>query len=259
VAKVILNDFYIDDLLRGADTVEDAMSIAKRVNDVLGRGCFPLRKWTSNDRRVIRDLPSGDSCRGDVSFGDDSVLKTLGLFWNPRDDRLFYSVREGEQACTTKRYILSEISRIFDPLGMIGPVIVIAKIMIQRLWRQGVSWDESIPCALYSEWIEFRNGLQFLSDITIPRRAVRGEVAYFELHGFVDASKFAYGACIYVRFIDSSRRHCVRLLCSKSRVAPLKSLIIPRLEICAALILAKLMSKVNSALAVTTGVLLRTR
>jgi len=116
---------------------------------------------------------------------------------------------------------------------------------MQDLWRLRIDWDESIPLDLLTRWQRYENELQDLRDISIPRRVISlDQPIYLEMHGFSDASEIACGACIYMRATSPNGEHSTHLLCSKSRVAPLKSISIPRLELCAAVLLAQLVNKV---------------
>jgi len=149
----------------------------------------------------------------------------------------------------TKRSILSRIALIFDLLGLLGPVTLLAKVIMQDLWRLRMDWDESIPLDHLIRWQRYENELQNLRNISIPRRVISlDQPIYLEMHGFADASEIAFGACIYVRATSSSGEHSTHLLCSKSRVAPLKSITVPRLELCAAVLLAQLIKKVSKCL-----------
>jgi hypothetical protein len=148
----------------------------------------------------------------------------------------------------TKRNILSTICQIFDPLGLITPVIVSAKVLLQTLWTRNLDWDQAVPSDIKSRWLEIINGFNTVSGIQIPRKVIIKNSTKIELHGFSDASERAYGAAIYLKTIDKSGHVQVQLLIAKSRVAPLKSLTIPRLELLAACLLAQLANKVIGTL-----------
>lgn len=120
-------------------------------------------------------------------------------------------------------------------------------MLLQVLWQLKLSWDESLPIHLYTEWRRYQESLLHLNSLQIDRNAVPYKNT-IELHGFCDASEKAYGACIYVRSMNDKGHISSKLLCSKSRVAPLQSTTIPRLELCAAVLLARLMVKVESTL-----------
>lgn len=152
----------------------------------------------------------------------------------------------------TKRFILSRVAQIFDPLGLVGPIIVRAKLFIQRLWQTKLEWDEAISGTLLADWNCFSSELNSLNDIAVVRRVLASndliKSESLEIHGFCDASEQAYGACIYLRYCTSNGTYKFNLLCAKSRVSPIKVITLPRLELCGALLLAKLYGVVSKAL-----------
>ncbi|KAF2901544.1 hypothetical protein ILUMI_04643 [Ignelater luminosus] len=183
-----------------------------------------------------------------LKFGVDEHAKTLGLAWSFKEDNFLYSIKPPSNVKITKRSILSETSQIFDPLGFLSPCTIMAKILLQQLWLEKVSWDESLSQGLHSKWLSFHSELVHLNDIKIPRHVVCNNPRRIELHGFADASTFTYGGCLYIRSTNKKNQVFTRLLCSKTRVAPLKTITIPRLELSAALILARLASQVMKAI-----------
>lgn len=122
---------------------------------------------------------------------------------------------------------------------------------MQEVWQLGVQWDESVPSNIHTKWLTFKNQLFELNNISIPRCINLYSQHNFQLHGFCDASQQAYGACIYIRSQFSHSNFHVELLCSKTRVAPLKAISLPRLELCAALLLSQLFDKVRSSVNLT--------
>lgn len=147
----------------------------------------------------------------------------------------------------TKRIILSSITQIFDPLGLIGPVIIKAKILLQSLWQLKIDWDTPVPESIRIIWSSYYQQLPILNQITIPRHVSLRDPMDIQLHGFCDASMVAYGVCIYVRSINRNGTVKVQLLVAKSRVSPLKTTSLPRLELCGAVLLANLMAKIQRA------------
>ncbi|XP_055944599.1 uncharacterized protein LOC129975559 [Argiope bruennichi] len=144
--------------------------------------------------------------------------------------------------------MLSDISRLFDPLGLLGPLIITAKMFLQKLWILRIDWDDEVPLHLNREWEKFSSELSQLKNVNIDRHVLCSEVLKVDLIGFGDASKNAYGCAVYTRSLSRSGEIKVSLLCSKSRVAPIKEISIPRLELCAADLLSKLTVKVLSSL-----------
>lgn len=137
---------------------------------------------------------------------------------------------------TTKRNILSQISQLFDPLGLLDPIILSAKI-IQELWKSQVDWDSSVPMNIHTQWMQFKSQLNSINELKI-NRFILSNANQVQLHGFADASQSAYGACCYIRTRDTTGNCKTQLLISKSRVALIKAISLPRLELCAAVLLA---------------------
>ncbi|XP_011699835.1 PREDICTED: uncharacterized protein LOC105457083 [Wasmannia auropunctata] len=213
---------------------------------------------TRYQRILWRDDPTSDIRTYElttVTYGTSSAsyLATRCLKWLaeqhvnefPPDPH----AADENRAATSKRVILSEVSRLFDPLGLLGPVIVLAKLILQELWQLGIHWDESVPQDLHSRWSRLRSGLADINQLSVPRCAkLNADPQSIQVHGFCDASQRAYGACIYIRTKLEGGVYHVELLCSKSRVAPLKTVSLPRLELLAALLLARLVKKISTSI-----------
>nr|CAI5820348.1 unnamed protein product [Callosobruchus analis] len=244
IANIIRKNMYVDDLLTGATDVEQAKQLCRQIHDIFITRGFQLRKWRSNRLEAIQDF-SHDSEPIEFSLNKEQEAKTLGLTWNSEIDFLSYKVTSSKCFAekVTKRTILSKVASIFDPMGLLAPCIILAKILLQKLWVEGLSWDESLPSSLHAYWLEFSSNLDSLNALKIPRKVTCNQATYIEIHGFADASIQAYGGCVYIKSVSSSACS-VELLCAKSKVAPLKTLTTPRLQLCAALTLARLISKV---------------
>ncbi|XP_036149070.1 uncharacterized protein LOC118647739 [Monomorium pharaonis] len=244
-SRCVTRDFYVDDLLTGADTKREAERARKEVVKLLARGRFELSKWASNYSETLND--DGDEPRG-RALGKEDGHKVLGIFWEPRDDKFRFQYEQGARGIRgTKRAILAETASLFDPLGLLGPIIIIAKIIMQDIWQSGLEWDESLP---EERWKKFREQLPHVNQLRLPRWTgfSGGGAARVQIHGFCDASERAYGACVYIRRESTNRQPRIELLISKSRVAPVKAISIPRLELNAALLLARLIEKIRSAI-----------
>lgn len=248
-AHVIANDFYVDDLLTGSNCFNTLVQIRKDVCNILKSAQFELRKLMSNNSDILKDVAENTDLQV-LHFGENENSKTLGVCWNSNKDQIRYIVSDlKSSSCkATKRNILSIISSIFDPLGLVSPVIVKAKLLMQNLWECKIGWDDIIPERVQLQWFELRDTLNDLNSIQIPRHAIVNNPVIIELHGFCDASEKAYGACVYIRSIDTLQNIAVHLLISKSKVAPLRKLTLPRLELCGAVLLVKLSRKVLSSM-----------
>ncbi|CAG2233939.1 unnamed protein product [Mytilus edulis] len=127
--------------------------------------------------------------------------KILGMRWNVENDELTYAKRtivpaQGDENSITKREILKESSKIYDPLGLLSPVSIRAKILIQDLWKGGYDWDELLPHTLQSEWTRLAQDIETATETTFSRHYFDeiSESSGKTLHVFVDASMKAYGA-----------------------------------------------------------------
>ena len=243
-SQILANDFYMDDLLTGTNDFDNALKLRSELQSLLMRGGFELRKWTSNEPTLLPSINEFDNASHRVNLEKDGNTKLLGLGWNYMNDELNYVVNHITQpdVIHTKRSILSNIAKIFDPLGLLSPIIIKAKLIIQNLWQIKQEWDEPLPLTYKDAWLEIIKQINDISNIKIPRKLIAFyPITAIELHGFSDASEKAFGACIYLRTISVSGEISINLVCSKSRVAPLKVQTIPRLELCGALLLSKLM------------------
>lgn len=248
VSDVIKNHFYVDDYLSGGNTVEEVVQVTNEVIHELSKSGFKLRKFVSNSPNVLLSIKSEDKADF-VDLGTNENTKTLGMLWNGHSDCFTFKINEKYSTkIITKRSILSEVSQIFDPLGLLSPCIIIPKMILQNIWMEKVGWDDTLPNDLRLNWLHFREELTDLNELKISRQVTCKNPVYVEIHGFSDASTSAYGACVYAKSIDKDGNVCVRLITSKSKVAPLKTQTVPRLELTAALCLAKLVDKVISAL-----------
>lgn len=153
IAEVIRRDFYVDDLLTGSDSFEQTQEICRQVSNELKKGCFELRKWHSNKPEILENIDDSDISQGILKFGPEENSKLLGLTWSWKDDKLVYDIDSScAQGKCTKRNVLSFIARIFDPLGLLSPCTIIAKMFTQQLWFNKLSWDDVLPLSLAKDW-----------------------------------------------------------------------------------------------------------
>lgn len=245
----ILRDFYVDDYLASEDTVEKAIEITQMVSKILWSGKMEVRKWNSNSIEVIESFPVESRAPiSSVTLAGDTTT-VLGLKWHPYEDELaiVYNLIMDEKS-ETKREILRDIAKLYDPLGLLAPVIILAKIFMQDIWREGIDWDEKLPDHLLLKWKQFRSALADVLNIRIPRWMGMAKNAKITLHGYSDASLKAYAAVIYVRVINSNGQISTSLVASKTKVSPVKPITIPRLELCGAQLLVNLLVSTKKAL-----------
>ncbi|GFR02612.1 integrase catalytic domain-containing protein [Trichonephila clavata] len=209
-----------------------------------------LRKWRTNSKQL--DLLWQQE-GVETEFSETSAthlkppIKVLGLAWDSEKDLIYFDPKNllKFMSCKTesKRFILSVVGHIFDPIGILGPFVIKLKCLLQDLWTLGVDWDSELPPRLRHKWQQWSSEAEGLTEIKIPRfylGDVDQELSSVDIHCFSDASKSAYGTILYLRFVTCNDKIETSFICSKSRVTPLKSLTLPRLELTAALLSARL-------------------
>ncbi|GFY15691.1 uncharacterized protein TNCV_1283361 [Trichonephila clavipes] len=246
-ASVLRNNLYMDDVLCGAATLEEAIVLRQQLKGILKSAGMELHKLCANHEKLS---PNPEQ---NYNFATLTETKTLEVSWKPNLDCFLIKVKVCLDSSYTKRDVLSTIAKIFDPVGLMAPVISKAKIFLQRLWRSKLEWNDLLPAEEYREWQQFLESLENINNIEIPRRILVAFPEVIEIHGFADASERCYGAAVYCKSKNLKSETLVRLITSKSRVAPIKSLTIPRLELCAVVLLAKLVKRVVAALQLETA------
>ncbi|KAJ8948687.1 hypothetical protein NQ317_000906 [Molorchus minor] len=218
LASSILSKYtYVDDVVCGCNSVTEGIEIRTQLISLLQSGGFELRKWASNNSDLLRDIPAQDCQTGSFSFDDDTAIKILGFKWSPSLDTFSYEVSPLDRPCT-KRTILSELARIFYPLGFLTPLTFLAKYLIQMLWSLGLEWDQTPPHNILKVWIRYMAELPVISNLSIPRHIVPIHYRKCELHAFSDSSEKGYAAVVYFRFILPDNKYVVRLVCGVDSV-----------------------------------------
>ncbi|XP_044729583.1 uncharacterized protein LOC123292935 [Chrysoperla carnea] len=237
-AQVVLRDLYIDDLVSSVDSIDDAKLLYEESVGLFKSGGFELVKWSSNSKQLLDIIPPEIHLVDLLQFESDT-LKVLGLQWNPHADILSFQVNSTRQTCS-KRIILSTIARCYDPLGLLSPVILYAKLIIKDLWSLALQWDDTPPPNILKKWLLFIDELSLLNNFQVPRHVSVFKNSPTILVAFADASEKAYGGVVYLQTLTPNKQIKVTLLCSKSKVSPTKTISIPRLELCAAHLVSKL-------------------
>jgi len=254
---MLSNDFYVDDLLSGTSTIEDAIKVQQEISPLLQTAGFTLRKWASNHSTFLDNNPRElQGKQQTLSLDNGHGITTLGLLWNPTNDQPQVKnntkqVQQTNSTAISKRRVLATTASIFDPLGLFSPAVIAYEIFLQKLCQEKLQWDELLPAHLQQEWNQLLQTIPKLSQLKINRNVICSNAVNIQLHRFCDSSERAYGACLYMRSTDSNNKIFCELLCSTSKVAQLKQLTIPRLELCAATLLFKLCKKVMGALKLT--------
>ncbi|XP_059048262.1 uncharacterized protein LOC131843606 [Achroia grisella] len=241
-AQVLREETFMDDITSGAVSIEAAKQLKEELVTLLQLGKFELRKWSSNCLEILSDIPS-EYCQSSKLFTEpnsEHTLKILGIKWDPLCDQFSYSFSNEFKVEYTKRSILSIIARIFDPLGWICPVVFSAKLLLQEMWRLKLMWDEPIPYSLAKQWHILAANLSDLQSIKLPRLVLPPDSSELHLVGFCDGSSKGYGCCVYLCAV-TAQGTTTSLLIGKSKIAPLKPLTTNRLELCAAVLLARVL------------------
>ncbi|XP_062713903.1 uncharacterized protein LOC134290730 [Aedes albopictus] len=257
-ATAVVENHYVDDYLDSRDTEEDMTKLATDVRSVQAAAGFELRNWRSNSENVLKCLGEKPAkSPKDFSIDKESqVERVLGMAWLPNEDVFVYSVTLPDElerststkTLTTKRSILRFVMSVFDPLGLISNLLIHGKTIIQDLWRAQVGWDDAIPTDIFDQWMRWIDQLSKLNQVRIPRCYFpdydRECFKTMQLHVFVDASESNFACMAYFRVIDRGQPRC-SLVAAKAKVAPLKPLSIPRLELQAAVIGSRLAKSIE--------------
>ncbi|XP_073984819.1 uncharacterized protein [Rhodnius prolixus] len=246
LASEILRDrTYVDDISGGGPTLEVALQSRDQLIQLLSQAQIELRKWASNQPQLLNKIPSeyllpamSSVC---LENDEESQLKILGLCWNPAQDYFHFLIRSVPNV-QTKRQLASQIAKVFDPLGWLIPITVFARAIFRIVCQASFDWDDPLPSSIAQEWSQFAVSLPDLSKIRIPRfLSLPNPKCY--LVGFADASERAYAAVVYL--VSQSENTTISLVMSKARMAPMKPVTLPRLELCAAHLLALTIHKVS--------------
>ncbi|XP_065182717.1 uncharacterized protein LOC135813554 [Sycon ciliatum] len=230
-SDLVSRNIYGDNLFLGANSGTEAIAIYDATKRLFSVASMNVREWSSNSAEFLSSIPEPDRAKG-------TIHKCIGMLWDTEHDTLHIApVSDVSRSATTKRSILRHTAQFFDPLGLQSPVLVGAKILLQDLWKLNVGWDDDLPQDIICRWCDIAAQLE-PSD------------AQFSLHVFSDASGLAYGAVAYLTTTFDDQ-HTSNLLISKSRVAPVTSPTIPRLELMAALLGVRLIQFVRRELPLT--------
>ena len=238
-AETVLKSTYMDDSIDSVETEEEGIELYRQLDALWSLAGMQARKWISNSPKVIAATPEEDrATQLNVSDGQGPVIKALGLSWESKDDVLSVSTSDvPPDLPLTKRNVLRQIALVFDPLGLVSPFVVTAKILLQELWTRGYDWDDVIFDEIGDKIMRWFQQLGSLSMVRVPRSLRRtAKVLTRKIVTFVDASIQAYGAVVYLLCEYEDGTLSCRLVASKSKVAPLKPITVPRLELMGAIL-----------------------
>lgn len=234
VSKLI-RGLYIDNLQITSNNEEDLSKLVHNAQHIFSTANLHLREWATNSFHVQEQMRAAD-----LATDNQEQVKTLGLIWLTKTDTLTLPIKANYLQANTKREALSIIASVFDPLGTLLPVTIKARQFIQDLWRDKYDWDDNLPAVKKERWQEIAINISHCTNLSIPRQVTQGkDVA---LHLFSDASTTAYGAAAYFVSQGSSK-----LIMAKAKVAPLKTITLPRLELTALLLATRLFTFIKEA------------
>ncbi|XP_003748658.1 uncharacterized protein LOC100904440 [Galendromus occidentalis] len=246
---------YMDDLSFGSVNQETALTKIQRCVEIFRSGHFPLKKWATNSEEVAEGMRQ--------AFSDETVsirsaepdFRFLGIRWCQVTDALGVFVTNANRcfndAKPSKRSLLSGLAQIYDPLGIICPISIHARVLFQMMWQDKVQWDDRLNAKHRELYGEFVRQLKSADRILVSRTNARIDrlPRRTEIHAFSDASKVAYGAVIYLKEFFQDGDPEIKFLMAKAKVAPNKAnWNIHRLELMAALVSCRLVEKLRPAL-----------
>ena len=275
----MLRSLYVDDLSLNLEDVDKAFELYLKSRKRMAQGGFNLCKWLTNSRPLMEKIKEMESQRefsiqteranqldeddetynrimvGGLEERDvNTEQKVLGTNWNYFTDEFLFKfqtqVGSAQGLMPTKRNVLRVVASFYDPMGLISPIIVQMKILLQDICKANYHWDAKLDSELTTRWMKLISELGQVNVIQIPR-CVTSEPDtmefVYELEAFGDASSSAYAAVVYL-VIKSRFGTQVRLIVSKTRITPLRKQTIPRLELLAVLILARLTARIKTTL-----------
>ena len=233
-ASNLNRNLYVDNIFHTSNVAVDIDKFYDKATEIMADAALELRGWATNAEEIATKIAINKT------LDERPNVPLLGLYWNVNDDTLSMKPHPVKLQTFTKRAVLQALAAQYDPIGLVSPALLPAKIFMQEIWQQKYGWDDVLSEQMINKWCDIAKELNQLNSIIIPRYAVcKGKVT---LHAFADASMKAYGAAIYaVQDAESS------LLFSKARVAPLKELTIPKLELTAVVLATRLIEYVMNA------------
>ena len=255
-AETILESTYMDDSMDSTVDEQNAIDLYHQLSQLWEKAGMHARKWLSNSTHVLKEVPQEDRL-GKVDFNHEDLpsTKTLGVVWIAETDVFTFNTKPPPTDLPlTKRNVLKNVATLFDPLGLVTPYTIRAKILLQVMWTRGLDWDEAIDGDLTEQVQQWFSELDDLKKVQVHRcLQPRTSPAETTIHTFVDASKDAFGAVSYVRNARLDGVVENRFIASKTKVAPLATMSIPRLELSAAVMGLRLAQTVSKVLQMAIG------
>ena len=273
----LLKSLYVDDLISGSNSVKQAFELFLKSKACLSEASFHLRKWASSSKELMSLIQMSEATQahdnpiqsrvaedqstfaklsiGQLETLDGGESKVLGHLWNRSEDTFIFKfdklVKIAQALSATKRNVLKVAASVHDPLGILSPMVVKMKVLLQEACRLQYAWDTPLSDELAGIWRKWIDDLEKIRSIVIPRSyfyRIEVEIVSHALYGFADASLIGYCSVVYLVYRTVASLYFSELVCSKSKVNSVVKLTLPKLELLAALILAWLMNTVKTAL-----------
>lgn len=220
-SKILKEKMYVDNLIVTHDSVDKLKELYTLSNERMAEGGFDLRSWSSNSLE-LKNLMINDERTADHGLSEEKVL---GYMYNSTEDTMKVANFKLEAKADTKRKVLAQTSKIFDPLGMFLPITVRGKLLMRDLWKSDVQWDEKLPDDVSIRWSKLYSEFDQLNTFSFDRKSF-SDGDQNSLFIFCDASKSCYGFCCYA--LSDAGSH---LVFSKAKVAPMRYRTLPCLEL----------------------------
>ncbi|XP_055622808.1 uncharacterized protein LOC129766312 [Toxorhynchites rutilus septentrionalis] len=255
--EAIVKNHYVDDFLDSVNSVEEAVQLVQQVRLIHAAAGFEFGKILSNSQEVLDLLGETESLSSkSMNLEKDSMYeRVLGVMWVPTADHFTFdqtglvSVSNNGGVVPTKRQVLRTVMKLYDPLGFVAHFVVQGKILMQEIWRTGTNWDEPIAEQLHDLWARWMELYTKTNEVKVPRcflgNYLPQEINEIEIHVFTDASVAACACVVYLRISYYGGTWC-SLVAAKTKVSPLRTLSIPRLELQAAMVGARLLQNQQS-------------
>ena len=247
-SETVLKSTYMDDCLDSVESIGEAHTLYQELTQLWEKAGMKPRKWLSNEKEVLKKIPTEHRAK-QIDLGHIlPYTKTLGVIWNAELDEFSFKISYEKKEKYTKRSFLKLMASVFDPFGILAPFVMKAKLIMQSMWLKQIDWDETLSTheeKTIEAWIR---DLDDIHEICIPRCISQSHLVEAQIHVFVDASEDATASVAYYRTSSSDRNIQSRFLCAKTRIAPIETLSVPRLELMAAEIGSELGKKARLAL-----------
>ena len=236
-SKVMRENMYVDDLIYSSSSYEEMREVYETTTQRMREGGFDLCNWNSN-HPTLKSLMQRD---GKLSPNSLEVGRVLGIQFDTAQD----TIRLNDVECgtvSTKRDLLSAISKIFDPLSLYAPVTIRGRILMRQTWEGKLGWDSPISAELLAKWEKLHSDILLLKNISFNRMSFDTDDSNLTLNIFADASVLSYGFSVYVTGVKTKPY----ILMAKNKVAPVKGRTLPQLELLAVFLALKCLPQILS-------------